>query len=53
MIEFVGKRKLRNIASVGFGGSDLQTVYMGSVSREGIFAFQVPIGGAPLIHRGI
>ena len=50
MIEIGSKRKLRNIASIGFGGPDLQTVYMGSLSHDGIFAFRSPIKGAPLIH---
>jgi len=52
MIEIGSKRKLRNIASIGFGGRDLQTVYMGSLSHDGIFAFRSPIKGAPLIHWG-
>lgn len=50
MIEIGGKRQLRNIASIGFGGPDLHTVYMGSLSHSGIFAFRSPIKGAPLIH---
>ena len=50
MIEIGGKRQLRNIASIGFGGPDLHSVYMGSLSHSGIFAFRSPIKGAPLIH---
>jgi sugar lactone lactonase YvrE len=50
MIEIGSRQTLRNIASIGFGGPDLKTVYMGSLSHDGIFAFQSPIQGAPLIH---
>lgn len=50
MIEIGAKSPLRNIASIGFGGADLRTAYMGSLSHDGIQSFRVPIEGAPLIH---
>lgn len=50
MIEVGSKRPLRNIASIGFGGADLQTVYMGSLAHESIQTFRSPIKGAPLVH---
>jgi sugar lactone lactonase YvrE len=50
MIEIGSTRPLRNIASIGFGGADLHTVYMGSLSHEGTQTFRSPIKGAPLVH---
>lgn len=50
MIEIGAHRSLRNIASIGFGGADLRTVYMGSLAHDGIQMFRAPIKGAPLIH---
>lgn len=49
-IEIGAHRKLANIASIGFGGLDLKTVYMGSLSHDGIQTFRAPIKGAPLVH---
>ncbi len=49
-IEIGSKRRLRNIASIGFGGPDLHTVYMGSLAHDGIQTFRSPIKGAPLAH---
>jgi sugar lactone lactonase YvrE len=50
MIDIGDTRQLRNIASIGFGGPDLHTVYMGSLSHDGIQTFRSPIKGAPLVH---
>lgn len=50
MVEIGGKRQLANIASIGFGGADLQTAYMGSLSGDGIQTFRSPVKGAPLVH---
>jgi hypothetical protein len=50
MIEIGSKRRLANIASIGFGGPDLHTVYMGSLAHDGIQTFRSPIKGAPLVH---
>ena len=50
MIEIGSKRRLANIASIGFGGPDLHTVYMGSLAHDGVQTFRSPIKGAPLVH---
>lgn len=49
-IEVGAARRLRNIASICFGGRDLHTVYMGSLSHDGLQTFRAPIEGAPLAH---
>jgi sugar lactone lactonase YvrE len=45
-----GRRRLGNVASVTFGGPDLKTVYLGSLSAESLFTFRSPIAGAPPPH---
>jgi len=50
MVEIGSTRPLRNIASIGFGGADLHTVYMGALAHSGIQTFRSPIKGAPLAH---
>lgn len=50
MVEIGARRTLRNIASIGFGGPDLRTVYMGSLAHDGIQTFRAPVQGAPLVH---
>jgi sugar lactone lactonase YvrE len=35
-----GRRRLGNVASVTFGGPDLKTVYLGSLSAESLFTFR-------------
>ncbi len=52
LIEVGSRRPLANIASIGFGGPDLHTVYMGSLAGDGIQTFRSPIKGAPLVHWG-
>jgi hypothetical protein len=37
-------------ASVTFGGSDLQTVYLGSLMGTTIPSFRSPVPGLPLPH---
>jgi sugar lactone lactonase YvrE len=49
-IEIGATRPLGNIASIAFGGQDLQIVYMGSLSHDGIQTFRSPIKGAPPVH---
>jgi hypothetical protein len=44
------KRVLGNLASVTFGGSDLKTVYLGSLFGERIATFRSPIAGAAPPH---
>lgn len=50
MIEIGATRPLGNIASIGFGGTDQHTVYMGSLSHDGIQTFRSPTKGAPPVH---
>jgi sugar lactone lactonase YvrE len=38
------------MASVTFGGPDLQTVYIGSLKGERIPYFRTPIAGLPMVH---
>jgi len=46
------QRRLRNIASVAFGGEDLRTVFLGSLAGDGLFTFRSPIAGARPVHWG-
>ena len=50
MIEIGAARPSGNVASIAFGGSDLRTVYMGSLSHNGIQTFRSPIQGALPVH---
>jgi sugar lactone lactonase YvrE len=43
-------RRLRNIASVTFGGEDLRTVYLGSLAGDCLFTLRSPVPGAPPPH---
>jgi hypothetical protein len=43
-------RTLGNIASVAFGGSDLRTVYLGSLGGTSLAVFRSPVAGLPLGH---
>ncbi|WP_062310686.1 SMP-30/gluconolactonase/LRE family protein [Polynucleobacter sinensis] len=45
-----GKRKLGNISSIGFGGSDLKTVYLGSLFNSQLAKFKSEISGALPVH---
>jgi sugar lactone lactonase YvrE len=38
------------MASVTFGGSDLRTVYIGSLKGERIPYFRTPVAGLPMVH---
>ncbi len=38
------------MASVTFGGSDLQTVYIGSLKGDRIPFFRAPVPGLPMVH---
>ena len=43
-------RRLANIASVAFGGSDRKTVYLGSLFGDGLFTFRSPVAGSVPPH---
>jgi hypothetical protein len=38
------------MASVTFGGSDLRTVYLGSLMGTTIPYFRSPVAGLPMVH---
>jgi sugar lactone lactonase YvrE len=38
------------MASVTFGGADLQTVYIGALKEKRIPSFRVPVAGLPMVH---
>ena len=40
------RRLLGNVASIGFGGPDLRTVYLGSLNASRITSFRSPVAGA-------
>lgn len=42
--------KLRNIASIAFGGADLRTAYMGSLLGDTLFSFRSPVPGRRPVH---
>ena len=43
-------RRLRNVSSAAFGGTDLKTVYLGCLLGEDIAAFRSPIAGLKPFH---
>jgi len=49
-LDGVKSRKLRNISSLAFGGSDLRTVYLGCLLGDQIARFRAPVAGHPPAH---
>ncbi|MDB5849762.1 MAG: hypothetical protein JWP29_3514 [Rhodoferax sp.] len=43
-------RVLPNVTSIAFGGADLRTAYVGSVSGTAIAVFRAPVAGVPPVH---
>ncbi len=43
-------RRLRNIASITFGGPDLKTAYLGSLAGDSLATFRSPVAGAKPPH---
>lgn len=43
--------ELRLLTSIGFGGPDLTTVYMGSLAMSELLSFESPVPGLPLQHQ--
>jgi hypothetical protein len=43
-------RVLPNVTSIAFGGPDLRTAYVGSVSGTQLAVFRSPVAGAPPVH---
>ena len=44
------RRTLGNVSSIGFGGKDLSTVYLGSLAGRRIASFRSPVPGARPPH---
>ena len=44
-----GKRA-SNFSCLAFGGSDLKTLYLGSLGLDGIVSLDVPVAGQPMAH---
>jgi hypothetical protein len=49
-LDRVSSRKLRNISSLAFGGSDLRTAYLGCLLGDSIATFRSPVPGHPPPH---
>jgi len=45
-----GRRPLRNLSGIAFGGDDLKTVYLGSLFGSQIATFRSPIAGTAPVH---
>jgi sugar lactone lactonase YvrE len=45
-----GKRQLANLSGISFGGSDLKTVYLGSLFGTRLATFRSPVAGAEPVH---
>jgi hypothetical protein len=50
-IAAVAGQDLRLLTSVGFGGPELKTVFMGSLAMPHLVSFPSPIPGLPLAHQ--
>jgi hypothetical protein len=44
------RRRLGNIASIAFGGPDLKTAYLGTLSADCLYTFTSPIAGVQPSH---
>ena len=42
---------IQTLTSIGFGGPDLKTVFMGSLLMPHLLSFQSPVAGLPLRHQ--
>ncbi len=49
-LDQVKSRKLRNISSLAFGGTDLRSVYMGCLLDDCLYRFRSPVAGRPPVH---
>jgi hypothetical protein len=49
-VEGIKSRRLRNISSIAFGGTDRKTVYMGCLLGDAIASFASPIAGQAPAH---
>jgi gluconolactonase len=42
---------VQTLTSIGFGGPELKTVFMGSLMMPHLLSFESPVGGIPLRHQ--
>jgi len=49
-LDQIKSKKLRNISSLAFGGSDLRTVYLGCLLGDCLMSFRSPVAGRPPVH---
>ena len=50
MLSAARGRRLPNITSIAFGGSDLKTAYLGSLAGDALARFRSPVAGLPPAH---
>jgi len=43
-------RRVSNLSSIAFGGPDLKTLFLGSLTMSSVACLQVPVAGEPLQH---
>ena len=49
-LDTVKSRRLRNISSLAFGGTDLKTVFLGCLLGDSLATFRSPVAGRPPVH---
>jgi hypothetical protein len=49
-LDNIKSRRLRNVSSLAFGGSDLKTVYLGCLLGDSLATFRSPVAGRPPAH---
>jgi len=49
-LDAIRSRRLKNISSLAFGGSDLRTLYLGCLQGDRIASFRQNVPGCPLSH---
>lgn len=49
-VHVTSAEKLKNLSSLAFGGADLKTAYLGTLSGGCVLTFASPVAGAPLAH---
>lgn len=49
-LDTVRSHRLRHISSLAFGGSDLCTIYLGSLMGDHLLSFRSPFSGQPPVH---
>ena len=52
-LDVASGKRLKNISSLAFGGTDLKTAYLGCLLGDEIATFQSPIAGHPPSHWDI